>query len=113
MTCCPTCGQKVSKDKLLIDLAGNTVTYGDRTVKLSPQQAEMLYVLNETAPRMCTNEFMQARIYGEEDGPPTYEWINVQIFHLRRKLRNFPVIVNNHWGRGYMLVVRDEREIAA
>jgi DNA-binding response OmpR family regulator len=103
MSCCSTCGQDLPKTRLLIDLNSNHISLGGRTVRLRPRDAEVLKVLQEASPRFVTPRHIEDRVLGLEADERCAEWVRVRISMLRKKLRGFPLAIQNRHGIGYRL----------
>jgi DNA-binding response OmpR family regulator len=103
MGCCSTCGQDLPKTLMLIDLNSNHITLGGRTVKLRPRDAEVLKVLHDASPRFVTPRHIEDRVLGLEAEERCCEWVRVRISMLRKKLRGFPLVIQNRHGIGYRL----------
>ncbi len=103
MSCCSTCGQDLPKTRLLIDLNSNHISLGGRTVRLRPRDAEVLKVLQDASPRFVTPQHIEDRVLGLEAEERCSEWVRVRISMLRKKLRGFPLAIQNRHGIGYRL----------
>ena len=102
---CPCCGQETDRP-VVVDLATNTVTVGEQSVKLYPMQAEIVWILARAYPGVVSVDSMIRQIYGQRDEPSRPEdTVRVLIYQGRPKLAPLGIKLRNHWSRGYSLVV--------
>ena len=104
---CPTCNQKVSADRMLIDLQSNTVSFAGVARRLTPTEAEILDVLWATYPQVVRTDAILSRIDGIT-GETTYKSFRQHMCHLRKKLRGMPIAIMTVWGNCYRLMLGAE-----
>ena len=104
---CPTCGHEVDDGKIVVDLATNQVIYdGKISVRLMPQEAEIVYALNEVFPAYLTMDDLVAKVYGSGADYADYIMsIRVAVSRIRNKLAPLDLTVTNVYGRGYRLAI--------
>lgn len=104
MALCPTCGQTLPQiDKPIVDLAINAVLVDGEWIKLSGREAEVLSVLAQTMPRLCSHTMIYDAIY-TVNGDAGMKTIVIFVCRLRDKLSHTNLSIMNVWGRGYKLV---------
>lgn len=109
---CPCCGQHFEFKKVHVSLETNAISFGDQTVFLTPQLAEIMSVLAEHAPMVVTNDLMFERVWGGlSDTEPKI--LKVQIRKLRQALEPLPLKVETIWNVGYRLVIQERAATAA
>lgn len=101
--CCPTCGQALAQERLIIDLNANCVAMGGVRVHLAPREAEILSVLQAHYPKFVRDEYLEACVVGIDEDSKSRSWASIYIFKLRKKLQPFGVKINNQFGVGYQL----------
>lgn len=100
---------------LEVDLNRNTARRLDRTVKLRPQGAVVLSVLNRKPGRLITHEEVYRALWGGGEGPQ-YERNNVavHISYLRKALVLLDLRITTITRRGFCLEpVKKVEEVAA
>lgn len=102
--CCPTCGGVLPNISISVDLNLNVLIADGRVIKLRPQMAEILSVLCDRALKVVRRESMVALIYGGNEPDSAGTVIQVQIFHLRKKLADTAYEIDTIWGEGYRLI---------
>lgn len=112
---CPTCGNVVPDRELIVSLEANTVICNGRSAKLTSQQAEILHILANAAPRVVTIDAIIAGIYGSSVEPETsVVLIRTHICKIRRKIAPLGLTIKNTHAIGYTLQIphRQLREAA-
>lgn len=103
MGCCPTCGQGLAANELLIDLGVNRVAYDGAVAELQPAEAELLVTLFRHAPGLATKEVIAVALWGVLSPDRSRHCIPVHVYGLRKKLAPLGIRIETHWGRGYSL----------
>jgi DNA-binding response OmpR family regulator len=105
---CPCCGAKTDRP-MVVDLATNRASVGTKVASLTPQCAEILYVLAESYPGTVSNETIIRRVWGHMDEPQyVNKCVQTQICHLRSRIKPLGLRIRNHFAAGYSLVL-DEK----
>jgi DNA-binding response OmpR family regulator len=106
---CPTCNQAVHKpENMLCDLETGIVSYAGRKVKLTPRQAEILYLMWESYPQTATRDHIINRIngrYGYDFGGDT---LKVHVSRIRKMLADMPLQISKFGRDGYRLMMGAE-----
>lgn len=93
--------------QLSIDLAQNRAMVAGRTVRLTPTESVLMYVLLRHAPRVVQNHALLARVWPTEE---VYEdTLRVHMHRLRRKLEadsHHPRYIRTERGVGYRFTIR-------
>lgn len=87
---------------LYVDLATEDVRVGDRPVRLTRREYQLLEVLVLRRNRVVTKEVFLDQLYGGRD-EPEIKIIDVFIHKLRGKLTGSTAEIETVWGRGYLL----------
>lgn len=102
---CPTCGQDVAGDKVLVTLDSNTLTYKGHSVKLTRGEADAALVLARAMPRPVGYDSMITQIYGANDTPNTVQkCLQVWVCHLRKKLEPLGLAIETVLSRSYCMM---------
>jgi hypothetical protein len=106
MKFCPTCGNPNLPIELKVDLNENVVVHKGRAAKLSPREAEILFVLAERVGQTVRHEYLRSRVYGVATSD-TLETrtIHVQVCRIRRKVAPLSLEIERNHGVGYSLKV--------
>ncbi|HJX69777.1 MAG TPA: response regulator transcription factor [Dehalococcoidia bacterium] len=103
----PKAGEKpVVRGKLKIDFATREVSLGDRLIKLTPSEYNLLCELVRNEGRVLSNQMLLERVWGPEYTTET-EYIKVYIQRLREKLEEEagnPKMILSERGVGYKFV---------
>lgn len=101
---CPLCKQ--SMDEILqplgwwIDVNSGTVYSGNDYGYLTSQQGRILMAMREASPRyMSSKELLEA----SGSKAMNSKLVEVQIFHIRERLKHTSVVVETLHGRGYRI----------
>ncbi len=106
---CPCCGQPFPPTGFLIDLDSNRVTRHGRTVKVTRQQAEILFTLNAAMPKVVSTGKLASAVYGAHEGPiDAVNVIKTQISLMRKTVAKLGVAIRPEWGMGYYLQLSEE-----
>jgi two-component system KDP operon response regulator KdpE len=73
--------------KLSVDLVRRIVKLGDREVKLSPKEYELLRLLVQHAGKVLTHRFLLQHLWDE---PTDTQYLRVYVRQLRRKIEDDP-----------------------
>jgi DNA-binding response OmpR family regulator len=104
---CPCCGSATDRP-FIVDLATNTVVVGARSVRLTPQRTELLWLLAEAYPGAVSSDTALRRLYGLRDEPKHPDkTIQVQIHHLRKQIALLGLRIKTNFNRGYALAFND------
>jgi two-component system, OmpR family, KDP operon response regulator KdpE len=74
---------------LLVDFTKHEVFLGDRQVRLTPTEYQLLYHLTKNAGKVLTHRMLLGRVWGREYLDET-NYLKVHIKHLRQKLEDDP-----------------------
>ncbi|WP_316976264.1 response regulator transcription factor [Shumkonia mesophila] len=92
---------------LHIDLALRRITVGEREVKLTKREFDVLWYLARHADRIVTHQQLLREVWGPAQEHETH-YLRVYIRHLRQKLgddSSHPRYIGNEPGVGYRLLV--------
>jgi len=95
-----TCGD------LVIDLVGRHVMRGDKEIKLTPTEYEILKVLAQNIGKVLTHKYLLKTVWGNSYNEDTH-YIRVYIGQLRRKVEENPAqpkYIITESGVGYRLL---------
>jgi len=95
-----TCGD------LVIDLVGRHVMRGDKEIKLTPTEYEILKVLAQNIGKVLTHKYLLKTVWGNAYNEDTH-YIRVYIGQLRRKVEINPAqpqYIITESGVGYRLM---------
>lgn len=108
---CPTCGAPYTREIPRVDLSQNIFICARGSIRITPQQAELLAILTEAMPAYARMETILYKLYGGTVGAE-FEVDNVraQISKLRSVLRPLGWKITNVWHRGYQLARIDGAE---
>ncbi|MEI6447012.1 MAG: response regulator transcription factor [Actinomycetes bacterium] len=99
-------GETLSVADLEIDLAGRSAKRGDRTIKLSKTEFDLLELLARNKGIVLERETIHDRIWGYDFGPDSKN-LAVYIGYLRRKIEEDGEPTLLHTVRGVGYVVRE------
>lgn len=88
----------------MVDQDANRVSLGDKVVRLTRLETDIVKVLHEHSPRFLTGEYIEACVLGLHEEPRTH-FPQAHICNIRRKLSDMPLTINNEYGNKYQLVV--------
>jgi DNA-binding response OmpR family regulator len=97
--------QPAIKGKLRIDFNSQSVSVGNKLLKLSPREYDLLHHLVNNAGIVLSNQVLMEEVFPEH-GADT-QFLEVYINRLRDKLEenpNNPTIILNEGGTGYKFV---------
>lgn len=86
-----------------VDLDHNLIIVDDRTIRLTPTETELAYVLAEAMPNIVHRDRLIARIWGLGEGSSVDSSLGVMIFTLRRKLAGSPLEIVTVFRKGFFL----------
>ncbi len=92
---------------LSVDLVRRIVKVGDREVKLSPKEYDLLRLLVQHAGKVLTHRFLLQELWGE---PTDTQYLRVYVGQLRRKIEpdpERPQYLSTETGIGYRLRAPD------
>lgn len=92
----------VSKNCWSYDSTSGTVTFGDKSIRLSPKEGRLFLALLENEGDCVTREKLDSELW---DNTPSGNCTDVYVCYLRKKLEKItgPGTVLSVRGRGYML----------
>ena len=93
----------IIRGKLTLDFTSNEVHIGDQTIKLTPTESKLLYVLMENTRSTLSSKSVSQQVWGKED--KNTDPVRTYIRRLRNKLNdNPPQIILTEYGEGYKFV---------
>ena len=103
---CPTCGSVTHRDRPLVDLNTNTVTYRGATREVRPPQVvELIYILNERWPRAVSYIAIADAMWGYNVPTQMRAGIATHVCWARKELKPFGIGIQIESGRGYRMVL--------
>jgi len=106
---CPCCGQSVDAAELYVSLDINRVSRWAIEIRLGPQDAEILSMLNLGRPGTVRAEKIMAGLYGRGAWPENpRNVLRVKISRIRRMVAALGVGIEGHYDRGYRVTLSDE-----
>jgi DNA-binding response OmpR family regulator len=70
---------------------------------LSRKQNTLLAMLFRTSPNTVKNDRIFTVFWGDALAPPSEHAVKMQIFALRKKLRDCNIVIQTNYGEGYFL----------
>ncbi len=113
---CPTCSQPLPlAGGLTVDPRDGSVSVNGDRLWMPTMEATLLMALWTRRPRHVPYEIIFDDMYGLECDQdwPSPKILNVYVCNLRRKIKNTPLKIETEWGRGYRLIVEEQKERAA
>ena len=107
--CCPTCGHIIGPQEFMVSLETNSAAMGGTVVKLSPQEAEILSILANCAPRTARHREILLGVYGSTWSLRTINeaaTLKVFICELRKKIAQLDVSIETVHRTGYRLAFK-------
>lgn len=103
---CPCCNQPLPPPAIRVDLATNTISYGDKRALLTPKQAEVAHCIAKAYPGTATRDKILYEVYAGEEPEHAYKTLDVFIHNIRNKLiaAELPIILHTVYGRGYQFL---------
>ena len=93
----------IVRGKLSLNFTNNEVQYGDQTIKLTPTESKLLYVLMENAKSTLSSKDVSQHVWGKNN--MNTDPVRTYIRRLRNKLNdNPPQIILTEYGEGYKFV---------
>ena len=93
----------VIRGKLTLNLSTSEVTLRDKTVKLTPTEAKLLYILMENPEATLSGEAIAKEVWSKD--PIDTDELRTYVRRLRSKLKdNPPRIILTDYGEGYKFV---------
>jgi DNA-binding response OmpR family regulator len=111
---CPCCKQPfTAAPGLHIDLNTNTLYAGDKSVRVSPREAEFLEVLINQDGQLVPMERIMARVFGTAtDAPDRPNLVAVYLCRLRPVVEKLGYRIENVFRVGYRVVsAKNERVV--
>lgn len=101
---CPTCGNPILPIEFKVCLDSNHVISRGEAIKLTAQQAELLYLLAEARPKVVPHAKLIAALYGGASGPDgERSVVACQISKMRRVIEPLGARIECKFGQGYFL----------
>jgi DNA-binding response OmpR family regulator len=100
---CPTCGQPIPEDGLIVDAQNGYVILGPRRVKLRGLQFHILKALAEVRPNILTYDRLISRVWGLNEPDDVRGSICVNLSKLRPKIAPLGIDVRTVYGEGLYL----------
>lgn len=98
---CPCCGQLIKGADLKVSMEFNTVICGDRALKLTPKQCEIVYVLQRAWPHTLPTSRLISQVWGHaEVDDPT---VRNTIYTARKRLKTIDYTIRATHSRGYRI----------
>lgn len=110
---CPTCGQSLPSDLLVIDRDAGIVVGNGRFAHLTGQEFSIFITLYDAKGRVLSKEQLLrtvTKLWGEE---PEIKIIDVFVCKVRAKIKGMPIGIDTVWGRGYRLLSPRNMELAS
>lgn len=93
----------IIRGKLTLNFTSNEAQIGDQTIKLTPTESKLLYVLMENAKSTLSSKNVSQQVWGKDD--MNTDPVRTYIRRLRNKLNdNPPQIILTEYGEGYKFV---------
>ena len=93
----------IIRGKLTLNFTSNEAHIGDQTIKLTPTESKLLYVLMENAKSTLSSKNVSQQVWGKDD--MNTDPVRTYIRRLRNKLNdNPPQIILTEYGEGYKFV---------
>jgi DNA-binding response OmpR family regulator len=102
-TRCPCCGQELKGEKLLVDLEGNTIAYGNKKVRVSRREAEFARILVQAFPREVPRQEIIDQLFGSRQTDPSKNLVSVYAHKLRPAFYTLGFAITSSYGTGYRL----------
>ncbi len=100
---CPTCGGELPDADLVVDLDNNTACRFGLVVQLSPQPAEVLFMLAKASPRVLKRDTLMRGVWGINEPPSASRAVDVNISRLRREIEPLGLTIITVRSEGYAL----------
>lgn len=105
---CPCCLQFVEGASILVDPINGTITNGDKSIRLRPQNFKLAKYLIDCFPMTATKEAIYDSVFADVHGDgPEVRIIDVIIHTLRSEFAEIGFAIETVWGRGYRLLEAD------
>lgn len=105
---CPCCGQGVKASEFYVSLDTNRASRWGRTVRLSPQEAEILWMIWSSYPGTTRRGKLIAGLVGALDMPDDPDNIlYVKLHQLRWLIAKLGVSIETHNSHGYQIILHD------
>lgn len=93
----------IVRGRLTLNFTSNEVHVDDQTIKLTPTESKLLYVLMENANGTLSSKSVSQQVWGKDD--MNTEPVRTYIRRLRNKLKdNPPQMILTEYGAGYKFV---------
>lgn len=103
---CTNCGQPLP-GAFVVDLDGNAVRYRNRVLKMTPKQAELLYVLWRAYPHAVVHERIHSQVWGDADPVNSNNLCSIYVGRLRKLLSAIGATIETVHSRGYRLIIEE------
>lgn len=107
---CSCCGAPLEPLSIAVSLQTNSVSVGwsPLTVRLSPTEAELLYVLAQASPITVAYDRLIVALWGVNEGSSAYSHMKVVTDHTRKKIAPLDLTIETVRFHGYRLVRSDQ-----
>ena len=93
----------IIRGTLTLNFTNNEVHLGDETIRLTPTESKLLYVLMENAKSTISSKKVSQEVWGKED--KNTDPVRTYVRRLRNKLNdNPPQIILTEYGEGYKFI---------
>jgi two-component system OmpR family response regulator len=94
--------------KFLFNSKLRTLTYGDKELKLSPKESQLLEMLANNQNALISREMALKKIWGSDDYF-TARSMDVYVTKLRKYLSDDPnLVIKNIHGAGFQLIIKED-----
>jgi len=103
---CPSCGAVLAESDIVVSLDSNLVHVGwsDATVRLTRQEAEVLFLLREAMPRHVSKTTLITKVWADVNMPDDPEnSLAVVVCRLREKIAELNLKIETVYKRGFAL----------
>lgn len=109
MNKCPCCGGVLDDAQPVVDLNTNTVLFADKTVRVQPQEAELLQILIDSFPGTISRDRIIQRMWGLGEPHSAANILSVRVTMLRRKIAPLGLAIRTFYNTGLKLELPKER----
>lgn len=110
---CPTCGQSLPADLLVIDREAGIIVADGRFAHLTSQEFSVFISLYDAKGRVLSKEQLLRVVTAHWGEEPEIKIVDVFVCKVRAKMKGMPLGIETVWGRGYRLMSPRKMEIAS